>query len=148
MAAERIIMSYATLRGPSDRPLTQHMNESPNVSPCRDCEFQSADKNEHPACINCLKLHYFRTIPVNLHIDRKIEDEHLLKYHGSIYAGKRKKKRTSILQGTICSICHESEAVCHGYKDLHTEPICNRCFNRLAARFKRHGRITLPSGEL
>jgi hypothetical protein len=123
------------------------MNGRNEVSPCRDCEHIRESKYEFPACLNCQKLAEFqgRDRPVNLDIDRT---EKFTAYHGSNCTPRRKKKRTSILAGTICSICNEREASCHGYKHLHTEPICNRCFNRLAARFKRMGRITLPSGGL
>jgi hypothetical protein len=137
---------YSDLRSPSDRPMTRDMSGRDEVSPCRGCQNAREDKNEFPACMSCQKLSQFqgRDRPVNLDIDRSVPK--YLKYHGSIYTPARRKKRRSTLAGIICSICKETEASCHGYKHLHTAPICNRCFNRLAARFKRTGQIRFPSG--
>jgi len=144
MAAERIIMSYATLRGPGDSPLTQHMHESPNVSPCRDCEFRSADKNEHPACINCLKLHYFRTIPVNIGIRHDLDTPKPRKVRH--YEPVSRKK---IPAGTMCSVpgC-DKPARYQFFKDIYQDHLCNNHYLKIYRRHKRTGSIYDKEGNL
>lgn len=122
------------------------MHSTPNVSPCRECRYRSLDKDELP-CAKCPELAAFqgRTIPVNLTVDRTFERLHEPHTAHVDYTPKNPQKRTSVLAGTICTICKQGEAKCHGYKDLYKKPICNRCFNRLAARHARYNSIYLPS---
>jgi len=150
-------MSYATLRGHSDRPLTQHMHQSPTESPCRDCKWKHTDKTD---CAEyCKKLAEFqgRSRPINLDIKhdppkkprrkkpsepsryiRKPPEEHL----------PSGRKRV-IPEDATCSYpgC-DNLAEAAKYKDLYTGYLCHRHYALLSNRWTRNMTIYDKEGNL
>ncbi|MFW0776302.1 MAG: hypothetical protein ACN2B6_01100 [Rickettsiales bacterium] len=129
---------------------TIHMNEAPDVSPCRDCEYRDKDKDEFPACINCIKRGWFRSIPVNLDIKHDINlprqditnrSHNYTKSRTKTYRGKEK----ACVQ--VCAICGEP-AEYNGFKDQFKGYLCHKHYMRFGYRWRTHGRITREDGTL
>ena len=117
------------------------IHSTPNVSPCRDCEYWDQDKDEHPACVNCIKRGWFRTSPINMDIDR------------SFTLPKAKKRKHTHRRGKPLASSHKCtrcrrQAYYKGFKDLYNKPICNRCYKKFAHRFKKTGDIRDKWGRL
>lgn len=150
-------MSYASLRGHSDRPLCQHTNETPNASPCRDCEFRSQDKNSHPDCINCIKRSGFYTRPINLDIkhDPPKKKRSRKKTEPSRYIRKPPEehlpsgRKRVIPEDATCSYpgC-DNLAEAAKYKDLYTGYLCHRHYALFSNRWTRKGTIYDKDGNL
>jgi len=140
-------MSYATLRGHSDRPLTQHMHQSPTESPCRDCEYRTMDKNEFPACINCIKRDVFQIRPINL--DIKHDPDLPKPRKRRHYPQYRSRRSDQIPVGAQCSVdgC-DKPARYRFFKDLYMDLLCHNHYLRIYRRHKRTGTIYDKDGNL